>query len=430
MVRGIAVMPILMTIDSLKPGMVLAANLINGYTVLLPHGRKLNSSDISSLRKRCSNLSVQIVDPLLDKTVEFDDTSHDAEVSLEVRSKVSKVANKVSSQLRSGVALDDKQLAGMQSEVEKMMAYLSENPVTVAMIEQSSNWDDFLQEHSANVFYLSMLLGNTLRNYVKRERERLSAAKKIRNAMNLTPLGTAAMFHDMGMSAIEHVYRKTEPLTEQELGAIRNHPVKGADMLPDSVNPMVKLIIRTHHENYDGSGYPAGLLGSKINIFSRIIRVADSYTAATDNRVYKQAKNPVTVVYEMACGDYKNCYDPIIRKVFIGMIQPLPIGSKLKLADGRTVVVVRHNHTDCFKPTLIIAFDEFGDPLDKEALEPPFVFGQRDDVQVTFFGETDISMLNGLDMKGLLEDSVEELGTDNKNEGDRELAGTFDFAYP
>jgi HD-GYP domain-containing protein (c-di-GMP phosphodiesterase class II) len=202
------------------------------------------------------------------------------------------------------------------------------------------------------------------------------------------------MFHDIGMVPIESLYHKEEPLTEQEKEQIRLHPQIGADILPDKIDPMVKLIIRNHHENFDGTGYPAGTTGDKINIFARIIRTADAYSAAISKKMYQNAKPPVQVLYEMTCTERKRFYDPIILKVLAGVVQPFPIGTKIQLSNNCWAVVVRHNTKDPFKPQIIIAFDELGDPLDKDSLEPPFYLDQRTDILLKSYAGQNLDFLN------------------------------------
>ncbi|KPK75618.1 MAG: hypothetical protein AMJ79_10665 [Phycisphaerae bacterium SM23_30] len=389
-------MPVLLGVDDLEPGMVLVNNIYNEFSVLLPHGRKLTEYDISALRRKFPEIMIQVIDPVLDELVEFDDDRHDREVATEVRKNIATVSKKVSQTLRSGVELKGPNVAGIQKVIEEMMDYLENNPVTMAIIEQSNSWSDYLQEHSANVFYLSLVMGNTIRNYVKQERERLSAAKSIHNAMNLTPLATAALFHDIGMTPIEHVYKKQDPLTKEEKQAIRQHPVRGAEMLPEQIDPMVRLVVRCHHENQNGSGYPEGLSGDRINIFARIMRIADAYAAATAAKAYQKAKSALQVLHEMLNGPYRVFYDPVVLKVFASIMQPLPIGAKLRLDSGRWAVVVRHNQGRPFQPDLIVAFDELGDPLTNDQLIGPFPLGQRPDIKVVTFGDEDVSFLNEL----------------------------------
>lgn len=412
-------MPILLRVDELREGMCLASNIVNQFSVLMPHGRRLKEAEIATLKRKFPHLSVKVSDPLLDGFTEFQDESQDQEISREVRRNVAAVTDKVSKALRSRVALTGEHVAGMEDVVNNMLRYLQNNPVTVAMLDQAAGWDDYLQEHCGNVFYLSLLMGNAIRNYIKQERERLSAAKTVPNAMNLTPLGTAAMFHDIGMVPLEKLYSKTEPLTEKEIEAIKQHPVAAMDMLPDAIDPMVRLVIRSHHENQDGSGYPDGLAGDKICIFARILRVADAYSAAIASKAYQRAKNQVIVLHEMLHGAYKRMYDPVTLKVFSSIVKPFPVGAKIKLESGESAVVVRHD-ANPFTPHIMIAFDDLGDPLAKEDLQQPFKLGDRADVKVVSFGEEDISFLNEVD--STLDEAVEIIP--------RSFNDVFDLAYP
>jgi HD-GYP domain-containing protein (c-di-GMP phosphodiesterase class II) len=414
-------MPIIVHVDEMEPGMVLAMNIMNEFSVLLAHGRKLNEMDINALKRKFPELMVQVIDPVLDEIVEFQDDAHDRAVSREVRRNVGTMVNKVSNCVRNGTALTGENVAGMQQVIEEMMRYLEENPVTMAIIEQSLSWNSYLQEHSSSVFYLSLVIGNTIRNYIKQERERLSAAGNVHNAMNLTPLATASMFHDIGMTPIEHLYTKEGALTEEEKTLIRTHPERGAEMLPEEIGPMVKHVIRSHHENQDGSGYPEGIPGDRVNIFARIVRVADAYAAATATKVYQRAKSSIRVLYEMLYGPIQSFYDPTILKVFASVTQPLPIGAKLKLESGHWAVVVRHNRQNPFAPKIVLAFDEWGDPLGREDLQAPFCLGERDDVKVVSFADEDLRFLNGLS---------EPLDMPPAQQIAQSFSETFDFAYP
>jgi HD-GYP domain-containing protein (c-di-GMP phosphodiesterase class II) len=402
--------------------MCLAAHIITRFSVLLPHGHRLSENDINSLRRKFPDLMVQIRDPILDDTVKFDDDTEAQMVSLKVRKNVAGITAKVSSLVRAGVALDAEHISGMESVIQQMLEYLQANPVTTAFIEQSASWNDYLQEHGANVFYLSLLVGNTVRNYIKQERERLTATKAVRHSMDLTSLATGAIFHDIGMVPIEHVYQKTEPLTPAEREAIKAHPHVGAAMLPEAIDPVARQVVRQHHENQEGSGYPDGLPGNQISIFARIVRVADAYTAAISSKVYQKAKSPVKALYEIVHGPQRGLYDSVILKVFASLVQPFPIGARLKLTNGQWAVVVQHNRRDPFRPEIIIAFDELGDPLPREKLKPPFPYGERPEVQFHSFAGEDLSYLPAV--------ATDTAFTEHDHRLARDYAELFDFAYP
>ncbi|MBN2129686.1 MAG: HD domain-containing protein, partial [Sedimentisphaerales bacterium] len=202
------------------------------------------------------------------------------------------------------------------------------------------------------------------------------------------------LLHDIGMAPLERLYHKEEPLTPEELRKVQQHPIEGAAMLPEKIDPMVRLIVRSHHENQMASGYPDQLSPEKVNIFSRVLRVADAYSAAISATAYRPARSPLVVLYEMLHGPARTLYDPVILKVFAGVMQPFPIGAKLSLTSGQTAVVTGHKPGDPFHPKIVVAFDACGDYLPHEELRGPFFLGEEPDVRVVRFGDQDVSFLN------------------------------------
>lgn len=100
----------------------------------------------------------------------------------------------------------------------------------------------------------------------------------------------AALLHDVGKIGIEDaILLKPDALTDQEFAQMRNHVVKGAAI----VSPIKRLKdmlpgIRSHHENWDGSGYPDGLKGEAIPLVARVISIADTFDAMTTDRPYQK----------------------------------------------------------------------------------------------------------------------------------------------
>ncbi|HVH27551.1 MAG TPA: diguanylate cyclase [Vicinamibacterales bacterium] len=101
----------------------------------------------------------------------------------------------------------------------------------------------------------------------------------------------AALLHDIGKLAVpEHVLSKPGPLTQEEFQKIRIHPQVGADIIAGVPFPYpVAPLILSHHERWDGRGYPQGLAGEEIPIGARILAIADYYDAVTTERPYHRA---------------------------------------------------------------------------------------------------------------------------------------------
>ena len=114
-------------------------------------------------------------------------------------------------------------------------------------------------------------------------------------------LKRVAELHDIGKLGIdERVLNKTEKLTDEEWRMIKEHPVTGEEILgPVFLDKRMLSIVRSHHERYDGTGYPDGLKGEEIDILAQIVSVADSYDAMTTRRAYRGSLSREEAVGEL-----------------------------------------------------------------------------------------------------------------------------------
>jgi HD-GYP domain-containing protein (c-di-GMP phosphodiesterase class II) len=133
----------------------------------------------------------------------------------------------------------------------------------------------------------------------------------------LNALRLGSILHDIGKIYIrESILRKPGPLNDAEWVEMRQHPVVGSDLIRNIpfLAPAIP-IIRHHHERWDGSGYPDGLLGDEIPILARVVAVADSLDAMLIARVYSRPFSPEEARAEInrLSGVY---YDPRIVKAF------------------------------------------------------------------------------------------------------------------
>jgi putative two-component system response regulator len=122
---------------------------------------------------------------------------------------------------------------------------------------------------------------------------RLIAARLGLNEAECDLLAEAAPMHDIGKVGIpDAVLHKPGPLNADEHAIMRRHPEIGAAILAGSVSPLLQagaVIAISHHERYDGGGYPRGLIGAAIPLYGRIVAVADVFDALTSARPYKPA---------------------------------------------------------------------------------------------------------------------------------------------
>lgn len=103
----------------------------------------------------------------------------------------------------------------------------------------------------------------------------------------------AALLHDIGKTLVpKEILGKAGPLSADELAIVRQHPETGARLVERLGDPELTAIVRHHHEQLDGSGYPLGLKGEEIPLGARVVAVADTFDAVTSERPYRAAKSP------------------------------------------------------------------------------------------------------------------------------------------
>lgn len=136
----------------------------------------------------------------------------------------------------------------------------------------------------------------------------------------------AAPLHDVGkIGILDRVLLKPGPLTPEEFAIIQTHTTIGARILGGSSDPVIRLAERialSHHENWDGSGYPAGLKGLDIPIEARMVAVADVYDALLSDRVYRKgmSEEKVLAIIDEECG---RKFDPNICRLFLHYISDI-----------------------------------------------------------------------------------------------------------
>jgi HD-GYP domain-containing protein (c-di-GMP phosphodiesterase class II) len=150
----------------------------------------------------------------------------------------------------------------------------------------------------------------------------LKICMAIAKYLPLTPeekrqLTLAAILHDIGKVGIsDHILGKNGMLTVEEMAIIREHPHAGAEIV-GHIKQLRAIIpaIKSHHEHYDGSGYPEGLRGEEIPLIARIIAVADTYDAIIHERSYQKGMSRSTAVAEITANAGTQ-FDPLMVEAF------------------------------------------------------------------------------------------------------------------
>jgi len=196
------------------------------------------------------------------------------------------------------------------------------------------NYDEYTFNHCVNVAIYSLAIGR-----------RLGFSKK-----TLTELGMTGLLHDIGKAKIpKEIINKPDKLDDDEWRLMKEHPMTGVEMMLKikqlgEMSPKMLIGVFEHHLNCDLTGYPKPIRKKDLTLFGRIIKIADCYDAMTTPRVYRnKAYRPEQALAIMV--REKNGFDPILLKVFIGIIGIYPIGS-LVLLDINEMGVVYETNPD------------------------------------------------------------------------------------
>jgi putative nucleotidyltransferase with HDIG domain len=201
---------------------------------------------------------------------------------------------------------------------------------TITMLAQAVEMrDEYTGNHTQRVTQYSLMLA-----------QRLDVSQEDLNWIRIgTPL------HDIGKIGIDDaILRKNDKLTPAEFEIMKTHTTMGAQML-DQVADLAPVIpiVRSHHERWDGRGYPDGLEREETPLLARIVAVADAYDAMTTNRPYRQA-----LPSEVAFGEIEKQagrqFDPVAAEAFLSIrqqiVQSMQADTKrLNLSEGLRLAI-------------------------------------------------------------------------------------------
>lgn len=322
----------LVPIECVRGGSLLGKTLYdNDGRILLKAGITLTENLILRI-KRVNILSIYIVDKYSD--LEIDDI-----IKPELRQKSVQVLKETFNNVERLISCTpitpkgkyeqlkqcDEYFNSIHSIAEELLDNILNNKNLLVSLVDIKSMDNYTYQHSVNVAIISVVLGVGLK-LPKRE---------------LVNLCVGGLIHDIGKVLIpKEIIVKQGPLTYDEFQIMKEHPQKGYDYISKNCNITTasKLIIHQHHEKIDGTGYPNGLSGSKINKLARIVAIADVYDALTSNRPYRRALCASDALeYIMANAD--KAFDFEMVRVFSKVIVPFPFGTIVELSNGDIGVV-------------------------------------------------------------------------------------------
>lgn len=212
------------------------------------------------------------------------------------------------------------------------------------------DYDEYTYHHSVNVSILSVALG-----------QRLGLNHKM-----LTDLGMMAMFHDIGkINVPNEILNKPTSFDDEEWKIIKKHPFWGAKALLnlrkiDEFSIKAAIVAFEHHINYDLSGYPRIRRPFELDLFGRIISLADWYDAITSARVYTRIPLSPDKALGVMLENSGTRLDPLLLKFFINMVGIFPIGTIVILNTNELGFVSGTNQLFLKRPKVTIIIDGDG----------------------------------------------------------------------
>ncbi|XPV76138.1 MAG: HD domain-containing phosphohydrolase [Desulfovibrio sp.] len=220
---------------------------------------------------------------------------------------------------------------------------------------KTRRFDDYLLTHSLNVSILSVVLGKYIGLSVDQ----------------LCSLAMAGLFHDIGKCRIPMaILNKPGKLTDDEFRTIKRHPFESYAMLRRQKNIPEEVLkgVLHHHERYDGSGYPYGLLEDELSIFAGVLGIVDVYDAMTSKKGYGTTMAPAAALRKMF-GSMTNSFPVEQVEELIGCIGVYPAGSMVRMVDGRYGVVTGRGKASSIKPIVKIILGMDFTPIASEEID-------------------------------------------------------------
>jgi len=234
--------------------------------------------------------------------------------------------------------------AKAQRVVHDLIDHIVKDEALLLEFAAIKDFDDYTYAHSTNVCIYSIALG--LRLGLDRRR--------------LSQLGFAALFHDVGKVKLPaELICKPDEYNEDDWRSMHQHPILGALTLgamptTELHHARALIVAYEHHQSLDGGGYPRPRTPGTVNLFSRIVAIADSYDAMTSGRVYMKRRTSPDEALRRLLYQNNTRYDPILLRAFAHVLGVFPVGTFVRLNTGEIGVVSTNDPQDLYRPDIRI----------------------------------------------------------------------------
>ena len=179
-------------------------------------------------------------------------------------------------------------------------------------------------------------------------------------------LAMGMLLLDVGKLKIsQEILNKPGLLTKAEFAVVKNHVEFGVEMLSETpgIDEAIIRMVHTHHERFDGSGYPNGIEGDQIPIFGHIAAIIDTYNSMTRQTPYSEPVAPHKVLQELYKWRNKYFQAELVEQ-FLQCLGVYPTGSLVEMTSGEVGIIIAQNMRDRLKPTVRMILDEQKNQMD------------------------------------------------------------------
>lgn len=332
----------------LKSGMVLARDLPSEYfgLALVVQGQRLTAGVIN--RINALGLSGAYIESIVDNEIAPEET-----ISPDLQKKLLYEVKRQFDSCASNTEFSEELVSSAYKVSAELVTSVLNRKEIILNISNIKSYDDYTYNHSMMVGLISTLIG-----------VRLGLTEH-----RLTELSVCGLMHDLGKVDIPvEIINKPAKLSDEEFDIIRMHPTNAIRRLRGKRNctPFVLQGIASHHEKYDGTGYPDGLAGERIPLYGRVLALADVFDALTSKRSYRDSWTPEQAI-EYMMGLANTHFDYSLLNAFLSVIAAYPVGCVLRLSNGYTCVVTHNTPGMTLRPAVRV-------------LEPPVRVGMDIDL--------------------------------------------------
>ncbi len=323
-------------VDDIRTGMIIGADALNTRgEVVVPKGTVLTQRHQSKLKTfgiKAINVTIPdyIATPEPKETQSFENPLKHTEEYKAFRRSILSIASTLSDAFDAYRSNPDAHVDcdKIINEINTLAVNAGSTLHLLELLQCSRDFDDSIYAHSVNVTLISRVIG----------------IKAQFNDTQIHDLLLSALFHDIGKLGIpDEILYKSEPLEDEEKETIKTHASIGYSILVQTELPdFVSLAALHHHEHYDGSGYPGGLLGQHIPLYARYVAVADVYNAMTSKRPYREEICPFEVIATFERDGFQR-YDAAALLPFLNSLAQSQIGSNVMLSNGQTGKIIMLN---------------------------------------------------------------------------------------